>query len=67
MALASQIKAARARLGLSQSQAAKAWGVPLRTLKSWEQDTRSPRGPTLTRLWPILFPEDSSSRGGKSG
>ncbi|MBC8012338.1 MAG: helix-turn-helix transcriptional regulator [Burkholderiales bacterium] len=55
--LATMIKAARERLGLSQSEAAEAWSVPLKTLQKWEQATRSPRGETLARLWPILFPE----------
>ena len=61
MGLSTQIKAARARLGLSQSQAAKAWGVPLQTLKNWEQGMNSPRGQTLDRLIPVWFPVDSSS------
>lgn len=60
--LSSQIQQARERLGLSQSEAAKAWGVPLSTLKKWEQATRTPRGETLDRLWPILFPEPKRKR-----
>lgn len=36
------IKAARKRLKLSQSGAAKAWGVPLRTLQNWEAGDRKP-------------------------
>jgi hypothetical protein len=34
------------------------WEVPLSTLKKWEQETRTPRGETLARLWPILFPPE---------
>ena len=55
-ALASQIKQARERLGLSQSEAAEKWKVPVRTLQKWEQSASNPRGETLARLWPILFP-----------
>ncbi len=59
--LATQIKAARERLGLSQSEAAAAWGVPVRTLQKWEQSSSTPRGETLARLWPILFPAQGKS------
>ena len=59
---ASQFKAARERLGLSQSEAAKQWEVPLKTLQSWEQGSRFPRGRTLQRLWPILFPEPTKRK-----
>lgn len=45
-----KLKAARAKLGLSQSQAAKAWGIPLPTLKCWENDQRTPRGFALQAL-----------------
>lgn len=57
MNLASQIKAARERLKLSQSQAAKAWGVPVKSLQNWEQNRSSPQGKTLERLWSVLFPK----------
>lgn len=60
--LASQFKAARERLGLSQSQAAAEWKVPLRTLQQWEIGRRFPRGATLQRLWPILFPSAPASQ-----
>ena len=56
MNLASQFKEARERLGLSQSEAARQWGVTIAALQSWEQGKRSPRGPILNRLLPILFP-----------
>lgn len=45
-----KLKAARAKLGLSQSQAAKAWGVPLNTLQKWERDGATPRGLALKML-----------------
>ncbi len=61
MDLASQIKAARARLGLSQSQAATSWRVNLKTLQNWEQGRSLPHGKELERLWPILFPPPSKS------
>ncbi len=59
--LASQFKAARHRLGLSQSQAAHAWKINLRTLQDWEIGRRFPRGETLNRLLPILFPNGPGS------
>jgi DNA-binding transcriptional regulator YiaG len=48
--LASKLKEAREKLGLSQSQAAKAWDIPLSTLQHWEQDERTPRGLALRLL-----------------
>ena len=56
MNLATYLKAARARLGLSQSQAAEAWDVPLKSLQRWEQVEGSmPRGEVILRLLPVLF------------
>lgn len=51
---AKQVKAARARLGLSQSQAAAQWSVPLKSLQNWEQGLVLPMGATLLRLLPLL-------------
>ena len=51
---AKQLQKARQRLGLSQSQAAKEWDVPLKTLQQWEQGVALPRGSTLLRLLPLL-------------
>lgn len=48
--LKNKLKAARAKLGLSQSQASKAWGIPLKTLQSWEIDRNTPQGFTLTAI-----------------
>ena len=45
-----KLKAAREKLGLSQSQAAKAWGLTKRTLINWENDISTPRGLALTAI-----------------
>src|SRR5438045_3094429 len=52
--LASRIKAARAKLGLSQATAAKAWQIPRRTIISWENNQRTPRGLGLKALNELL-------------
>jgi DNA-binding transcriptional regulator YiaG len=52
--LRNKLKAARAKLGLSQSQAATAWEVPLRTLIGWENNQRTPRGFALSSLNTML-------------
>ncbi len=49
-----KLKAARTKAGLSQTQAAKAWNIPLQTLKNWETDQRTPRGLALTALNQLL-------------
>ena len=49
-----QIQLARQKQGLSQSQAAKAWGIPVKTLQSWEQGKRHPRGLALSALRQII-------------
>lgn len=65
MDIASQIRAARTRLDLTQQEAATAWGVNLRTLQGWEARRSVPRGPTLNRLLPILFPAVAPSARGR--
>lgn len=40
-----EVKAIRARLGLSQSQFAALLGVSVRTLRNWELGRRAPSGP----------------------
>lgn len=40
----------RAKLGQSQSQFAETIGVNVRTLQTWEQDQRTPRGFALIAL-----------------
>jgi len=52
--LARKLQAARSKLGLSQSQAAEAWGIPVRTLQEWEQDGATPRGLALTAINQML-------------
>lgn len=56
MNLASLIKEARTRADLSQSQAAKAWGIPLPTLRAWEQGVNIPGGKHLAKLLPLIQP-----------
>lgn len=52
--LSDDLKAARAKLGLSQSQAAKAWGVALSSLQDWEQGQHQPRGIGLKAIQEIV-------------
>jgi len=54
MDIADKIKLTREKLNLSQSQAAKAWGISVHTLQSWEQRQRAPRGLALRQLESIL-------------
>lgn len=66
--VASQIKAAREASNLSQSRAAKAWGINLRTLQQWEQGNRFPSGKMLLKLMPYLTaPKHSPSTHSRSG
>ena len=55
-----RIKAKREQAGLSQSQAARAWGISKRTLQEWEQGRRAPRGLYLQAIERIL--EKSAGR-----
>lgn len=48
--LKDKLKAAREKMGLSQSEAAKAWGINYKTLLDWEQNRRTPRGFALQAL-----------------
>ncbi len=52
--LKDKLKLARLLAGLSQSQAAAAWGMPRRTLIAWENDETTPRAFTLTQLNALL-------------
>jgi len=52
--IADRIKAKREQAGLSQSQAARAWGFSKQTLQSWEQGRREPRGLYLQAVERIL-------------
>lgn len=44
------IAAVRSRLGLSQTQFARAFGISLDTLQNWEQGRRKPTGPAKMLL-----------------
>jgi putative transcriptional regulator len=44
------VQAARQRLGMSQPAFAAAFGVPLPTLRKWEQRVRRPQGPARALL-----------------
>ena len=54
MELRVQIKNARTKAGLSQSQAAEAWGVKVKTLQKWERAETAPRGLALKALLEII-------------
>jgi DNA-binding XRE family transcriptional regulator len=45
-----KLKAARAKLGLTQKQAAKKWGIELKTLVNWEQNRNTPSDLALEAL-----------------
>ncbi len=49
-----QIQFAREKQSLSQTEAAKAWGIPVETLQSWEQGISDPRGLALSALRQII-------------
>ena len=44
------VKAIRAKFGLSQEQFAKAFALKLATLRDWEQERRMPHGPARALL-----------------
>ena len=48
--LRDKLKAARAKLALTQNQFAQRLGIPARTLESWEADRATPRGFALVAL-----------------
>ena len=52
--IAGRIKAKREQAGLSQSQAARTWGISKRTLQEWEQGRAKPRGLYLQAVERIL-------------
>jgi DNA-binding transcriptional regulator YiaG len=66
--LAQRIKAARKKLGVSQSQAAKEWGFDLGTLQAWEQGYRNPFGLYREKLERALQQAESKpGQGSRSG
>ena len=44
------VKAIRAKTGLSQTQFASKLNISPRTLQNWEQGTRNPTGPAITLM-----------------
>jgi DNA-binding transcriptional regulator YiaG len=69
--LSRKLKSARAKLGITQTQAAQVWGIPYKTLLSWEQNVNTPRGFALTaileKLDAILAdPPPAKKRGSKA-
>ena len=54
MPFAERFKAAHEKLGLTQEQAAKKWGVNVRTLQDWEQKRHEPRGFGRVQLEKLL-------------
>lgn len=44
------VKAIRAKLGMSQNEFASAFGISVSTLRHWERGDRTPHGPALVLL-----------------
>ncbi len=44
------VKEIRAKLGMSQSEFASAFGISVSTLRHWERGDRTPQGPALVLL-----------------
>ena len=44
------VKEIRAKVGMSQSEFASAFGISVSTLRHWERGDRSPQGPALVLL-----------------
>ena len=44
------VKAVRAKVGMSQNEFALAFGISVSTLRHWERGDRSPQGPALVLL-----------------
>lgn len=63
--LKNKLKLARKVVSLSQSQASKAWDIPLATLQGWERNKSTPRGIHLTLLVAMLDGIIASSAGPK--
>ncbi|HOW64876.1 MAG TPA: helix-turn-helix domain-containing protein [Candidatus Paceibacterota bacterium] len=63
MDLSRKLKSVRESLNLSQSQAAAAWGISVRTLQEWEQGRHQPRGLALAQLEQILDKALQEGRG----
>ena len=51
-----EIRSARKKLGLTCKEAAARWGINPRTLESWEQERKAPRGAALLYIRGIIDP-----------
>lgn len=58
------LRALRARLGLSQSGLAARLGISARTLQGWEQGRRTPRGPAAALLERVMEESHCAPEGG---
>lgn len=56
--IASQVKLVRRRLNLTQADFARRFGVPLGTIRDWEQGRRQPDAPALVLLRVIDYEPD---------
>ena len=56
------VKAIRAKLGMSQPEFARAFSLNLASLRDWEQQRRAPRGPALALLRIIDREPDAARR-----
>ncbi len=54
VSVATDIKTARERAGLTQEQASAQWDIPIQTLRHWEQGRHQPRGLAKRQLDLIL-------------
>lgn len=52
--ISSRLKAAREKLSITQSEAARQWGVSVQAVQLWEQERRQPRGLYLEKIEGIL-------------
>lgn len=52
--LPEKMKAARAKLGLTQAEAAEEWGINRRTLENWESERYKPTNFTAKQLESML-------------
>lgn len=56
------VRAIRAKLGMSQERFARTFGITLAALRDWEQRRRAPRGPARTLLQIIDREPDAARR-----
>jgi putative transcriptional regulator len=61
------VKAIRAKFGMSQQRFAKAFALNLATLRDWEQERRMPHGPARTLLQMMARPRATSDRTKSAG